>query len=267
MQALTPPRVAGTFLGLMEHHMTDAEALIARALDQSEEIKAAGRMSLVGIATRAVKPDARLSKRGIAEALGLPPPLVVSMMVAADHAGDTASRRELGQYLFQRIQLHARTPELTASGRLKVAVWCLERLKPTAESVAELLARTVELAQAASQGQTPAADALSELQKQAIATQKVRLKGVKKTGERDRLGISATDRVRRHAAQAVWAVVEGLRGACESEDFCTTVAGETTAAVAVGEGTQESAELCVALARFIDDLPAEHLIRPPSNGG
>jgi hypothetical protein len=242
--------------------MEDARASIIKALQAAESITAAGKNSLLAIAARAVDPHAPLSRAGITDALGFHPALVISILVASDHAADTLSRRELGVDLFGELTLHTHAPQLTAKGRRHVATWCLERIRPHEG----MLEGVLDAALALIQRESPPAGELQQLNDRALDLQRSRVVGVTK-GSKDRLGISDEDQLRRHTGQATCAVIQGIREGFANDNPCITVAGEMAAALAAGSGIKEAGAFCLELASLLEDLPGDQLQRPPGNGG
>lgn len=245
----------------------DANAQILEALRQAERINPAGAQSLIAIAARAVDPQARLSPQGISRTLGLHPSVVIAITVAADAAGDTASRRDFGLALFERLQLRAHPPELTAEGQLLLAGWCLEQLTPMAEVLGDdLLQKTIELARAGAEDTTVERGQVLELQSRAEALQRTEVVGVRKGKAKERLGISDEQRFQRHAAQALRAVLQGLLEQHNVVHVSTTVAGELTRALESGVGFAAAAGFILELAQHLEqELPPEHLQRPAEN--
>jgi hypothetical protein len=246
--------------------MHDANTLIIKAIETADTITTAGRTSLLGIAARALEPDARLTREQVTEILGFHPSLVIAITVTADLAGDPISRRDLGKDLFSQLQLRTHPPQLTREGRLAVVTWCLEQLDPIADLLEGTLQQALDLARgAASAGQMPSMGALNELQGRAEALQRSEVVGIQK-GERVRMGITDDDKVRRRAGQAVRALTQGMREACDSEHLCPTVAGEVAGALYEGKGLDAAASFCLGLARLLDDLPDPQVKRAPGNG-
>lgn len=246
--------------------MHDANTLIIQAIEAAETITTAGRMSLLGIAARALEPEARLTREQVTEILGFHPSLVIAITVTADLAGDPISRRDLGRSLFSQLQLRTHPPQLTRAGRLAVATWCLEQLEPVADLLEGMLQQALDLARGASAEQTSSAGALNELQEGAEALQRSNVVGIQK-GERVKMGITDDDKVRRRAGQAIRALTQGMREACDSEHLCPTVAGEVAGALYEGKGLDAAAGFCLDLARLLNDLPDEQVMRAPGNGG
>jgi hypothetical protein len=246
--------------------MTDARKQILDAIKYAK-ITAAGKQSLLAVAARALDPEVKISKQGLSEALGFHPSLLIAVLVTADAAGDPLSRRDLGQRLFSEVPLHTYPPELTAAGRLAVAIWCLEQLEPVEALLAGALPRALELARTAAEGGTPAEGALSELHERVQQVQRAKIVPVPK-GERTKMGLSQDDRVRRHGGQCIAGLIQGLRDSCSDDAFCVTAAGEAAGALCESEaGLDAGVDLCVGLAALLDDLPDGHVSRRPSNGG
>lgn len=245
--------------------MIDANHLVIQALEQAPTIQPAGRESLLAIAARAVHPDVKLSQQGIADALGLHPSVVIAILVTADAAGDSDARRELGLALFQRLKLHGRAPVLSAKGRLMLATWCLERLELMAEVLGSALTDTLSLARAAIDGATPDPEQLQQLATRATQMQTSVVSGVPK-GQKEKFGLTDEERFRRHAVQAIRALVQGMVEEGQSVHVCTTVAGEVARALEAGLGLAAAAGFAMELAEQLDQgLPAEHVTRPPRN--
>ena len=250
--------------------MIDASKLILEAIAGAERIQPAGKESLLGIACRAVEPDGKVSLKTISDTLGLHPAVLVSIMVTADVAGDTESRREMGRALFERLPLRARPPGLTEKGRVALARWSLEKLLPMKEVldgdlVDEALAGARHLLDT---GATPRPGLVMELQERAHKLQRLEVVGVAsgKKASKERLGISDEQRFQRHAAQAIRALLEGLKDGGKSPHLCTTVTGEITRALEAGLGLAAAAAFTLELAQHVEeDLLEEHLRRPPSN--
>lgn len=246
--------------------MTDAKTQIIEAIDAAPRITAAGRQSLLAVAARALEPGVRLSKSGIASALGLHTSQVVAALVAADIAGDSNSRREMGRELFGALTLRTHAPELTAEGRLGLAVWCLEQLRPLEDQLAGLLGRCLQLANVALGGGEPSQGALAELQDRALKLQTNKVVPVR-AGHKEKLGLTPQARVQRRGSQAIWAMVQGLRERGASDNLCTTVAGETTWALGLSGGLDAARGFCLALGDYLEQLPEQRLTPRPSNGG
>jgi hypothetical protein len=245
--------------------MKDANTQIIEAIRQADEVTAAGRNSLLAIAARTIDPRVKITKQGLADALGFHPCLVVATLVTADLAGDPVSRRDLAESLFSRLTLQAHPPELTPAGRRAVTRWCLEQLQPVASLLAGALERALDL----SASEAPAEGALLELAKRAQDIQRCKVvpqpKGMKAT-----MGIEREDRVRRRAGQAIYATTQGLRDRCSSDDLCVTVAGEVAGALCENEregGVAAGADFCVGLAGCLEGLTDEQVTRRPGNGG
>jgi hypothetical protein len=245
--------------------MENARTLILLALEQATQILPSGKESLLAIAARALNPEAPVTREGIVETLGLHPSLAVAILVTADLAADTLSRRELGWALFQRISLHGRPPELTRSGELAVATFCVEKLLPLDDTLEGLVAQVLPLARAASLGETPEPLALEEARSKAEALQRTKVVAMEK-GSKSKLGVPTEESIRRRGAQAVRALLHGLQQSTPNIHLCPTVAGEVAAALSHGFGTEAAAELVMELAELLESLPAEHL-RPRGGNG
>jgi hypothetical protein len=245
--------------------MIDANRIVIQALERAPNIQPAGKESLLAIAARAVHPDVKLSQQGISDALGLHPSLVVAILVTADAAGDTDARRELGLALFQRLKLQAGAPMLSPKGRLMLATWCLERLELMAEVLGRALTDALSLGRAAVAGKKPDADQLQQLAARATKMQTSKVSGVPK-GHKEKFGLTDEERFRRHAVQAIRALVQGMVEEGKSVHVCTTVAGEVTRALEAGLGLAAAAGFTLELAEHLEQgIPPEHLIRPPRN--
>lgn len=251
---------------MKESQLVDATSQILDAIRQATAIKAAGAESLVALAARAVDPEVHLSQSSIVETLGLHPSVVIAVTVANDLAGDTESRRDFGIALFERLKLHTHAPRLTDAGCILLAVWCLERLQPMAEVIGEeLLGRSLAAARAAVSGKTPDRGSLLELQGQAEQLQRNELVGITRGASKERLGISDEERFRRHAGQALRALLQGLLEPAVVH-LTTTVAGEVTRGLEAGLGFAAAAAFTIELATYLEqELPPEHLDRPPEN--
>jgi hypothetical protein len=246
--------------------MKDATALILKAIEDAENIVPSGKDSLLGIAARALDPEATMSKAGLARVLGLSPSLLVPLLVTADLAGDTNSRKELGASLFARIPLRARPAPLTPRGQLTVAAWSLERLRPLADHLQGLLERALELCRGVlEQGQEADPLLIKEIREQALELQSIKLVPVQK-GAKSKLGIADEEAIRRRAAQSLRAMVEGLEDGGKSPHLGPTVAGEVAASLCLGQGIEAGADFCADLAAYLDSLPPELAARRPGNG-
>jgi hypothetical protein len=250
--------------------MIDAKKLILKAVQEAERIRTAGADSLMGIACRAVDAEGKASLKGISRTLGLHPSVVIAITVTADVANSTDARRELGLALFERLQLHTHPPLLTEQGRVGLASWCIERLLPMKEAldgdlVEETLAASKHLLET---GASPRMGAVMELQSRAEKLQRLEVVGVAagRSGSKEKLGITDEQRFQRHAAQAIRALLEGLKEQGKNPHLCTTVAGEVARALEAGLGFAASAGFTLELAQHIEEeLPREHLRRPPQN--
>jgi hypothetical protein len=247
--------------------MEDASALIIQALKTVDVIQPGGKASLLAIATRALYPEARLSRDGISEALGLHPSVVVSMLVSADLAGDTDARRDLGLAFFERLQLRTHPPQLTDLGRIAVATWCLEHLMPMKEVLGSALERTLDQTRLVVEGKTPSSGTIQDLQERARKLQTAKVVGVAggSKGTKEKLGLTEEDQFRRHAAQAIRGMLQGLTEAGQSPHLCTTVAGEVTQALGIGLGLAAAAGFCMDLALHMESLPQELLTPTPQH--
>lgn len=245
--------------GAMESH--EASALILRAIDDAAEIQAAGKQSLLAIAARALDPAAPATRVGITATLGLHDTLVCAVLVAADVAGDTLSRRELARRLFPALPLRPhRPPRLTAEGQRAVVGHCLEAAHAIDELMGGLLG---ELARALA---APAPAALDALEAHAVELQRTKVVAIERN-EKSKLGVPVEEAIRRRAAQAVRATVQGLRERPQSPHLAPTVAGELAAAVALAGGPEAGLAFLLSLARFLEGLPPTAAERPPGNGG
>lgn len=245
--------------------MKDATQLIIEALNEAEQIQPSGKSSLLGLAARALDPEAKLSRDGLCRALGLHAASVVSLMITADLAGDTNSRRALGEALFPRLPLRGRPPRLTRLGRLAVARWSLEQLGAAGE-VEQLALRVCQQAELAVQGQTPDAAALEACRLEALKLQQTKVVPVQK-GQKSKMGVSDEEACRRRAAQAVRALADGLQDGGKSSHLCPTVAGEVVWTLGAASGLDSAVEFCVGLAELLRGLPADQVIIRPGNGG
>ena len=239
--------------------MVDATSLILRALEQAEEIRPAGAQSLLALATRAVSPRARLSIESITTTLGLHASVVVAIAVTADLAGDSDSRRELGLALFSRLRLRSRPAELGDRDRLSLAAWCVERLSPAAEVLGPVLDETLALCRAHLAGHELDPIALDDLAARATALQASPVVGIGagSSGLKEKLGLSDEERFRRHAGQALRALIQGLRERGQSEQICRTIAGELARALEAGLGFPAAAGFTLELAAMVDETARE----------
>jgi len=274
-----------------ESTLIDAKETILSALRRADKILPAGQGSLLAIASRALEPKARLSPGAIARILGLHPSVVIAITIVADLARDTESRRELGLALFERLKLSTPSPELSNHGRLLMALWCLEHLRPMEQVLDKnLLGQALELAHSSvnrraapgsARGGEPPLECgpsaqdmrrIQQLQSRAMELQRSELGGVK-AGKKERLGISDEQRFQRHAAQAIRALLQGLVDQGSTDHIAITVAGEVTRALEAGLGFAAAAGFTLDLAHYLEqelrclipERPAEHLARPPEN--
>ena len=246
--------------------MEDATTLIIEALKDSPKIVPAGKHSLLAIAARALDPETALNKGAICLTLGLHPALVIPILVTADLAGDTASRREMGNSLFPRLPLRGRPPLLTHKGKLAVALFCAERLAPAAGEMSQLLQRTLELGQQALDGQEPEPLEIKECTKEALELQRIKVVAMQK-GTKSKMGVPDDEACKRRGAQAIRALLDGISDGAKSPHLCPTVAGEVAWTLGTSQGMEHAVDFCADLAGFIDDLPAEMAEVKPGNGG
>lgn len=246
--------------------MKDAKTLIIDALNEASEIVPSGKNSLLAIAARAIAPEVSLNKSGISQALGMHPSLMMSIMVTADMAGDTNSRRELGLTLMEKIHLHATPPRLTSMGRLSMATWCICRLEGLPSLLGDLVVKLIPLAQGVISGNEADPLTLKELQLNAEELQRVKVVPLQK-GAKSKMGISDEEACRRRASQAVRALVEGLKDGGQNPHLCSTVAGEVAGALCTGVDIPAALDFCIGLDAFMESLDMEMTTHQPGNGG
>jgi hypothetical protein len=244
--------------------MKNAQQLILEALQNATQIQAAGKESLLALAARAVNPDNPLSREGVASTLDLPPCLVIAILVSADLADNTEARRGIGLDLFERIPLDLRLESLTPEGELVVAVYCLEQLSVMDESFTGLIGQTLRLARQRLAGETADALALKEAERQAMDLQRTKVVAMEK-GTKSKLGVPLGETLHRRGAQAIRALLAGLRETSPSEHLSPTVAGEVAAVLALSQGTKASTDFCVDLAQFLRALPPHQTHKKPEN--
>lgn len=244
--------------------MHDAHDLIFKALDEANPIQPAGRQSLLALAARALDPAAPATRDGIARTLGMHPSLLIAVMVCADLAQDTPSRRDLGRTVLGPLSLGHRPPELTEKGQLAVGAFCLERFDLLAHLLGDLWPLLRPLLDAWRSEAPVEALTLKEVAEAAQELQRVRVIR-REEGSKSKLGVPEAEAARRRAAQAVRAYVEGLRDGGKSPHLSSTVAGEVAGALVMGRGLDEGAGFCLDLARFLDGLPEALARRLPRN--
>ncbi len=246
--------------------MEDATTLIIEALKQSEKIVPAGKYSLLSIAARALDPETALNKGAISLTLGMHAALVVPILVTSDLAGDTMSRREMGEKLFSKISLRNRPPILTNPGKLAVAVFCAEQLMPAAGELSGLLEQTLALGREVLAGDEPDRPAIKARAKEALELQRVKVVAVQK-GAKSKMGVPDEEACKRRGAQAIRALLDGLSDGGKSQHLCPTVAGEVAWTIGATLGLDRAVDFCVDLATFIAALPPEVAEVKPGNGG
>ena len=247
----------------MKGAMQDAQTHILAAIKKSQKITSAGEFSLLTIAARAIDPATPLTKLGIAKALGLEPCLIVSIMVTSDLAGDTLSRRDLGQMLFEKIELGSRVTELTELGQLEVAAFCLQHLSSLDHLIDGLAGKLLPLAQDVIQGKEADPLTLKEIEQLALEFQQTKAVQME-MGVKSKLGVPPAEAIRRRSSQAVRALAHSLQHKI-SVHLAPTVAGEVAASLAQGEDIEAAAEFCIALAAHLQGLPAAHAERRLGN--
>ena len=248
----------------MKRPMKDATSLIIEALQDAPRIVPSGKDSLLGIAARALDPDTALNKGAISIALGMHPALVIPILITADLAGDTQSRREMGASLFPRLPLRGRPPVLTNPGKLAVAVFCAEQLIPAAGELSGLLERTLTLGHQALEGNEPEPLEIKQCTEQALELQRITVVPMQK-GAKSKMGVPDEEARKRRAAQAIRALLDGISDGARSQHLCPTVAGEVAWTLGATEGVDHAVDFCVDLAEFIAGLPPEMAEVPPSN--
>jgi hypothetical protein len=159
---------------------------------------------------------------------------------------------------------------LTDHGRVGLASWCIERLLPMREALdGDLVDEALDAARHLMETDAaPRAGAVMEIQERAEKLQHLEVVGVAagKSASKERLGITDEQRFQRHAAQAIRALLEGLKEQGENPHLCTTVAGEIALALEAGLGFAAAAGFTLELAQHLEEeLPREHLRRPPQN--
>ncbi len=190
---------------------------------------------------------------------------MIPIVITADMAGDSQSRREMGAALFPRITLRVRPPVLTRKGKLAVAIFCAERLQGAAEGeLDDLLRRTLELGHQALDGQGVEALDLERLTKEALELQRIKVVPVQK-GSKSKMGVPDEEACRRRGAQAVRALLDGISDNAKSQHLCPTVAGEVAWTLGAALGLDKAVDFCVDLAAFIHDLPPEMAEAPQAN--
>jgi hypothetical protein len=236
-----------------------ASELILQALEEAPAIQAAGKQSLLAIAGHALAPEAPVTREGIAAALGLHESLLCAILVSADVLGDTLSRRELARVIFPRLPLRGRPPELTAAGELVVVRHCLEAAASIDGILEGLLA---ELGATIAREAEPAA--LDALEARAVALQRTKIVPIERD-TRSRLGVPTEEVIRRRAAQAVRATVQGLRETGPRPHLTPTVAGELAAAITLAGGIEAAGGFLLSLGEHLDALPPAAAVRRPGN--
>lgn len=249
----------------MNGGMEDAVELIVNALKNASEITPSGKTSILGLAAKALDPEASLSRNGISTTLGWHPGLVLAAMVTADLAGDTESRRELGTTLLSQIRLANRPLVLTPLGQLAVARFSLNFLVPAEPELDAVIQRAVPLLDQALSKSAPEPLEIKELEQLSRDLQRSKVVPMSK-GSKSKAGVPTEEVVRRRGGQAVRAVIQGLQEDPPSEHLTLTVAGEVAGALSVGKGWQKATEFCVALAKEMEALPPEQAQRQPGNG-
>ncbi len=247
----------------MKGAMQDAQANIIEAIQKSQKITSAGNLSLLAIAAQAIDPETSLTKQGLAKTLGLDSCLIISIMVTSDLAGDTLTRRDLGQMLFEQIELGSRVMELTDRGQLEVAAFCLQQLSDLDHLLDGLIGKLLPLAQEAIQGKEVDILAIKEIEQGALEFQQTKAVQME-VGAKSKLGVPPIESIRRRSSQAVRALTHSLLSK-PSVHLAPTVAGEVSASLAQGEEIESAAEFCIALAAHLQQLPPEYAKQRQAN--
>jgi len=244
--------------------MEQARDLILAALDQVQEITPAGSSSLLAVAARALDPTAPITREGLTQTLGLHPSLIIGALVAADFAGNSEARRALGRRLFSGLELRGQPPALSPAGQLSCCVHGLEQLEALEVLQGGLVTEVLRLARAAMAGQPADPLSLRAAEQQAEELQRTKVVPVEK-GPRTRLAIPPEEAARRRGAQAMRAVLTGLKDPSPSEHLSSTVAGEVAACLCLQRGVEVAVNFLLSLAALIEALPPEQARRPAAN--
>ena len=244
--------------------MENASDIILTSIREAQEIKPAGKQSLMAMAARALNPDAPATLSGISEALGLHPGVIIAVTVTADIVGDTLSREQLAVQLIPRLRLRSAPPALSGHGQLRLAAWCVDQLAPLAEKLDGLMEKVAPVTAALASGQE--VDALAVKAANLLATELQRMKVVPtQKGNKSKLGIPDEEIARRRASQAVRALLKGLEDGSDSPGLLPTVAGETAGALTILQDMSAGCEFCLALAQQLEELPGDQASKPLSS--